>query len=195
MSSMAALLFLILPLILAGITNMIWMKLPLGQRWRVPMDQGRVLADGERLFGDNKTWKGFWGMVAASAGWLFFFECLARWFPQTFAGALFPFQDWSPGMGLIYGTIWGLFYVLFELPNSYLKRRLKIQPGQNGPGWLGRFFQILDQSDSVIGCLIGMRLFYPLSWPDALALLVIATGVHFLTNVALYVVGLKKQAG
>lgn len=195
MSSLGALLYLILPLVLAGITNMVWMKLPLGQQWRVPMDGGRLLADGERLFGDNKTWKGFWGMVGASAFWLFFFEQVGRLWPHTLAWSLFPFNQWYWGMGLIYGGIWGLFYVLFELPNSCLKRRLKIPPGQTVTGWTGRFFMVLDQSDSVLGCLIGLWLFYPLGWVDAVAILVLATGIHFLTNLLLYLVGLKKQAG
>jgi len=29
-----------------------------------PMDAGLILKDGKRLFGANKTWKGFFGMIA-----------------------------------------------------------------------------------------------------------------------------------
>ena len=53
----------------------------------------------------------------------------------------------------------------------------------------------MAQSDSVMGCLVGMLIFYVPSWQDALAILVLATGFHFLTNIALYLLGLKKQAG
>ena len=47
------------PVILAGIFNMIFCKLKILKSMQVPMDGGRVMRDGNRIFGDNKTWKGF----------------------------------------------------------------------------------------------------------------------------------------
>ena len=57
------------PVILAGILNMLFVKTSLYLRLRRPMDGGRTLWDGRRLFGDNKTWAGFfWYDPGGSAG-------------------------------------------------------------------------------------------------------------------------------
>lgn len=174
---------------------MVWMKLPLLQAWRVPMDRGRCWHDGRRILGDNKTWKGFVGMILVTALWLQVFELLAK--NQSWAAvlSLLPFTQWPGLLGWFYGAIWGLSYVLAELPNSFIKRRLGIEAGHEGPGRLGILFKFLDQSDSVLGCLLGMLVFYRPSWGDALAIFVLATGFHFLTNLLLFALGLKKQAG
>jgi Putative integral membrane protein DUF46. len=196
MSPISKLVFLILPVILAGVSNMIFMKRPILQSWRIPMDGGKVLADGERLFGDNKTWKGFVGMIIFMAFWMWMFEIWAKHSPAISELSLIPYTTFHfPFNGLFYGAIWGLGYVLAELPNSYLKRRMKIQPGKSAEGKYKLFFTILDQSDSVIGCLIFMRVFYAPSLIDSFMILIIASGFHYLTNVGLYFVGLKRQRG
>lgn len=193
MSPLPQLLYLILPLVLAGFSNMVWMKLPVLASLRVPIDQGRNWNDGRRIFGDNKTWKGFVGMMLVTALWLQVFALIDQVSPAARALALIPYRDW-PQLAWFYGGIWGFFYVLAELPNSFIKRRLDIRPGGEAPGWLGQLFKIVDQGDSVLGCLVGMLIFYVPSLPDALAILVLATGFHYLTNVLLYLLGLKKQA-
>lgn len=194
MSPLGQIAYLILPMVLAGISNMVWMKLPLLESWRVPMDGGRRWRDGRRIFGDNKTWKGFVGMIGVTALWLQIFAVLAALSPTARELSLMPFENWLP-WAWFYGAVWGLFYVLAELPNSFAKRRLNIAAGAEGQGCLGQFFKVLDQSDSVMGCLVGMLFFYVPSWQDALAILVLATGFHYLTNILLFVLGLKKQAG
>ena len=51
------------PAIIAGILNMIWCKLPICNVLHIPMDNGKNFLDHKRLFGDNKTWKGFLGYI------------------------------------------------------------------------------------------------------------------------------------
>ena len=70
MSPLPQLLFLIAILVCAGSTNMAFVKAPLLRGLSRPMDGGILLRDGKRLFGDNKTWKGFFGMIAITAVWL-----------------------------------------------------------------------------------------------------------------------------
>jgi len=195
MSSLSRLLWLIFPLVLAGISNMVWMKLPLCKGWQVPMDQGQNWRDGRRILGDSKTWKGFVGMIGVSAFWLQVFELLAKNFNWAADLSLIPFKTWVLPLGWFYGAIWGLSYVLAELPNSFIKRRLQIEAGKEGVGILGGVFKFVDQSDSVLGCLIGLLVFYTPTWWDALAIFFLATGFHFLTNLLLFMLGLKKQAG
>jgi len=165
--------FLILPCIIGAILNMVFVKLPVLPSWRVPMDGGKTLRDGNRLFGDNKTWKGFFGMIVLTA-----FAALLVWhgaFPYSF----------------LCGAWLGLAYVLFELPNSFVKRRLNLPPGQSG-GAVQTFF---DQADSVIGYLLFLPLIYPLSWQEALGVFVIATATHYLFNIILFHMKLRGQKG
>lgn len=194
MNTLADLLLLILPVVLAGVSNMVYVKLPVHRGLRVPMDGGRTWRDGRRLFGDNKTWKGFFGMIAFTAFWLGAFEALAGAVPQVARIAPFPFEAWRfPWNGWLFGAWWGLGYVLFELPNSFLKRRLGIPAGQNAPGGRGFLFGLLDQADSVIGCTIFLLFFFHPGWGMALGIVVVGTAVHYLTNVGLWMAGLKRQ--
>ena len=53
----------LMPTVLTGIANMVFCTLPLCRKLKRPIDNGQTLKDGERVFGDNKTWKGFIGYV------------------------------------------------------------------------------------------------------------------------------------
>lgn len=196
MSTLPQLLFLVAILVCAGATNMAFVKAPLLNGLSRPMDGGVLLRDGKRLFGDNKTWKGFFGMIAATAFWLAIAGWLAARYPGIQVLSLIPFVDprfplnaWSIGAML------GLVYVLAELPNSFLKRRIDIPPGENARGMKGLFCLIFDQADSVIGCVIVLLLFSVITWLDAIMLVVLGSLAHYLTNLGLFAVGLKKQAG
>ena len=50
-------------LILAGISNMIFVKTSLYKNHTYPIDGGKNFNDGKRILGDNKTYIGFMGMV------------------------------------------------------------------------------------------------------------------------------------
>ncbi len=190
------LIYLIAPIIFAGICNMIWMKLPVGNSLKVPMDRGLLLPDGKRLFGDNKTWKGFLGMIGLTSLWMGIFSLLAQYWATARELSLIPFGQFRfPFNAWFYGAIWGLAYVLAELPNSFVKRRINIAPGQQGRGIRGFAFALLDQADSVIGCLLVIPLFYRISLIDALMILFMATAFHYLINILLFYAGLKRNRG
>ena len=59
----------------------------------------------------------------------------------------------------VVNAVLGLGYVLGELPNSFAKRRVKIQPGKTIGGVLGALFFVLDQADSVIAA-IGLNIHF-----------------------------------
>lgn len=195
MSTLASVFLIILPVVLAGISNMVYVNLPVHEGLGAPMDGGRRWRDGGRILGDNKTWKGFLGMIVFTALWLGLFEVLAKTLEPVAGVAPFPFREWSfPLNGWLFGAWWGLGYVLFELPNSFVKRRLGIAPGQNASGLRGFAFGLVDQADSVVGCTLFLLAFYHPGWGTALMIVVVGTLVHYLTNVGLYVARLKKQA-
>jgi len=160
--------FLILPVILGAIFNMVFVKLPILKSWQIPMDGKKMFKDGRRIFGDNKTWKGFFGMIVLTA--------------------LFAWIFWG---NFWHGALLGFAYVLFELPNSFIKRRLNIQSGKSG-GIIQTFF---DQADSVIGLIIFLPFIYPITWQEAFGIFVIATATHYIFNVLLFYAKLKNQRG
>ena len=53
-----------LPLILSGIMNMVFVKKSkLYKKYNFPIDMHKTLKDGKRIFGDNKTAIGFISMI------------------------------------------------------------------------------------------------------------------------------------
>ena len=125
LAPIACALFLIAAFVLAGVAQTAWLGSRTSRRFAVPLDGARTFR-GRRIFGDNKTARGFLVMVPATgaAFWL-----LARlietrgplahglW-PLTLAGY------WWLGVAAGFG------FMLGELPNSFLKRQLGIPPGE-----------------------------------------------------------------
>jgi len=165
--------FLLLPAILGGVLNMVFVKLPILKSWQTPIDCGKTLKDGRRIFGDNKTWKGFFGMIALTA-----LTALLFWY-NTFQ------------YSYLLGAWLGLAYVLFELPNSFIKRRLNIQSGKNG-GVVQTFF---DQADSAIGYALFMLFIFPLTFIEWISIVLVATVTHYVFNILLYYLKLRGQKG
>lgn len=181
--------------IIAGILNSLWCSTPYMKFLKRPMDGGRVLADGQRIFGDNKTWKGFLGYLFLNM------LCMSLWGYLCKAAGLeaynfFYMDGGTPNtlpQNLLIGLLLGLGYGIFELPNSFLKRRLGIVPGKSVKGWTKVFFIFLDQADSVFGCVLVVCLFHPMS--PAFYLLYVAVGAftHILLNMMLYFLKLRKN--
>ncbi len=162
-----------LPAVTGAVLNMVFIKLPVLNALKIPMDGGKTLSDGKRIFGDNKTWKGFLGMIVLTG-----LSALLFW--RT------AFQN-----SFLCGAGFGFSYVLFELPNSFIKRRLNKPAGTNG-GFIQTFF---DQADSVIGCVLFLPLIYPLTIVEAAGIFVVATATHYVFNVLLFYLKLRNQKG
>lgn len=181
--------FLAAPLVGAGILHMACVKLRVLERLKVPIDGGRSWR-GARIFGDNKTWRGIVLMIGltilcygAQTLLVGRFEALARLTYYDYAAV----PVWWAG-GLL-----GLGYALAELPNSFLKRRLGIRSGKAGQGWLGRVFLVVDQADSVLGCLVFMAIYWVPPWTVFVGTLVTGTALHLLFNGLLRLAGLKRD--
>jgi hypothetical protein len=181
------------PAILSGILNMIWCKTGLLRLLKKPMDMGRNFTDGRRIFGDNKTWKGFlgylvfntifsviWGFVCSGAG----IDHLNFFYVDHDNTILF---------NILTGFLIGCGYALFELPNSFLKRRLDITPGKTTSGFWKYFFVFLDQADSVFGCALVVWLFYDLGIGLYLLYVLVGALTHIILNVLLYLAKLRKN--
>ncbi|EWY41750.1 CDP-diglyceride synthetase [Skermanella stibiiresistens SB22] len=89
----------------------------------------------------------------------------------------------------VYGLLYGLGYSLFELPNSFLKRQRDIRPGQAG----ALPHVLLDQADSVFGCLLMLYPFSRMSFTFVLAGVVFFTALHLAANYLLFLCKLRSE--
>lgn len=139
-----------------------------------------VIPISEKAFGKNKTLRGFVVLPFFSGLLVFLFSLLFGPFVDSF---LF---DTLIGLGL------GISYLLSELPNSYVKRRLKINNGEHSEKY--KLLQIfVDKSDSLIGMLIFYYLATPVEFITIIELYFIALLLSILTSVVLYSTKLKKS--
>ncbi|CCN81220.1 putative CDP-diglyceride synthetase [Vibrio nigripulchritudo SFn27] len=193
LETLNSVLYLLLPIVVAGLLNMVFLKLPLLKAIHIPMDGGRTYRDGKAWFGKNKTWKGFVGMVVFSALSFYFIGAWTAQSDHLLALSVIPYDQFSQLELLLLGASCGLGYVLFELPNSFIKRRCDVPPGGNIRGIKGALFNFFDQSDSVIGCLLFLMLFYRLDATIWIATFITATLVHYMMNIILYALKLKSS--
>lgn len=139
-------LYLAAPVFLAAVGHGFVLKFDWFKALKQPLDLGRTYK-GIRIFGDHKTWRGlalnlcFCLLGAGVQGRLQGAGFLPSWI------SLVDYQK----QGVEIGLLLGLGMTLGELPNSFLKRRLGIGPGQQGRGpWKVLFF-LFDQLDLALG--------------------------------------------
>ena len=141
------------------------------------MDFGKNFVDGRRVFGNNKTFRGFffgWG-VGLGVGLV--------------EGLVFGFQSFP----VLFSLLIPLGALLGDLTGAFIKRRLGIAPGGLLP--------IVDQVDFVVGALvfslplalIGWQMGVTAFWQVALTVLLITPPIHLFTNFLAYKVKLKKN--
>ncbi len=175
----------------AGFAHSWWLRSPRSQFLAIPLDGGKSWR-GRRLFGDNKTLRGFVVMVPATG--------LAFWglasSIEKFAGGLVAAGLW-PLTPVDYGWLglWtGFFFMAAELPNSFVKRQLDVAPGEAPRHPATRIVCfVLDRFDSVIGLLLSAAFFVATPWRLWLILLIGGSFVHWLFSVLLYFFGVKKR--
>ena len=184
----------LIPLILTGIFNMVFCSTALCKKLEKPLDCGKCLKDGKRLFGDNKTFKGLVGYVVIGIITTVFWGGINYLFPAIVEkNFIYVNHNNTVIYNVLIGALLGLAYAIFELPNSYLKRRFDVVPGKTSKGIMKYLFILLDQGDSVIGCVLVIVLVYPM--PVWMYLLYVLLGMvtHFVINIFLYIFKLRKN--
>jgi len=131
-----------------------------------PMDFGKNFFDGKRIFGENKTFRGFFfglavGVTVGLVEWILF--------------------NYPP----LFTLLSPLGALLGDLAAAFLKRRLGIPPGGLLP--------IIDQVDFVVGALLFSLPLAIIYWELALAVIIITPPIHLLTNFLAYKFKLKKN--
>ena len=93
----------------------------------------------------------------------------------------------------IIGAVLGLAYVVFELPNSFIKRRLKIKPGKTAKGIKGMIFFLIDQIDSIIGVTLVLCIWYKMTAFQFLLFVFLGAITHIVINLFLYYIKIRKN--
>lgn len=179
--------------VLSGIFNMVWCKLKILKKLNTPMDFGKNFIDGKRIFGDNKTWKGFVGYLLFNV--IFSVGLGLLWNALKITDMNFFYESMENNVinNLGIGILLGLGYSLFELPNSFIKRRLDIKPGKTINGIKKVIFVFLDQADSVFGCCLVVSLFYNMTLTFYMLYVLLGAITHILLNVLLYFMRLREN--
>jgi len=183
-------LVILLAMSAAGIAHTLWMRSAYSRVFDVPLDRGRMFR-GRRIFGDNKTVRGFMGIVPA-AGMAFALLGYAR-----DAGIVWLQPGlWGLSPGALFGLgVWaGLCFMAGELPNSFYKRQRGIAPGEvPAIGWERMLCLLVDRLDSTLAVLCGMSLVVGLHWQIWLAVLLLGPLVHLAFSALLCAVGVKAR--
>lgn len=154
-------------------------KIDFGRSWK-----------GKRIFGDGKSWRGFFGGALSGVlvglillGISYIFDPEGMWGYGPF---------WQ-NVGIIVCLAFGA--LLGDLTGAFIKRRLGMERGQKAP--------VLDQYDFVAGAFLVTALFFP-DWIYAnyiegwhiaalIFILVLMFSIHRVVNIAAYKMGLKKE--
>jgi len=183
-------LFLTVAFIVAGLAHSAWLRAPASRRLLLPVDGGARFR-GKRVFGDNKTVRGFVVMVPAAATSFALFHVLVSRAAQSLAGDLWRLD--TAGYAAL-GAWAGLGFMLGELPNSFVKRQLDVAPGMAPPSRMGTALVFLvDRLDSIIGMLVAVSLVVPTPWMTWAYVLLIGPGIHLAFSALLYRIGVKAR--
>src|SRR5713101_7307596 len=124
-----------------------------------PLDGGRKFLDEQPIFGSHKTVRGLVaGILAGSV--------------LGAAESLFDPRLFVAGFMIAIGAVLG------DLLGAFVKRRLKIKPGNQ--------FPIVDQLDFVLGGLAVGLFFFPMSLLSILAVVLVTPPIHLGTNYGAY---------
>ena len=178
-------LYMALPVMMAAAAHVVVIRYDLLWRLKVPIDLGWTIR-GRRVFGNNKTWRGALVMIAGSSA--------AMTLQQRLRLPSLELFDYGRVNAGLCGGLLGLGFVLGELPNSFLKRRCGIRPGKQAEGAKYWLCTLLDQVDSVVGCLLLLAIVWLPPWEVLVMALVLCSLVHIAFNLVFVWMGLKGRA-
>jgi len=182
-------LFLIVAFVLAGLAHSAWLRSPVSRRLSIPLDGGARFR-GRRIFGDNKTIRGFVVMIPAAAA-AFGVLALAAGVSPTIRSGLW---DLTPAGYTVLGAWAALGFMLGELPNSFVKRQLDIGPGEAAGGRTAAIIGfVVDRLDSIVGMLAAVSVAVPTSRSTWLWVFVLGPAIHWSFSVLLYRLGVKAR--
>ena len=161
-----------IPLVLGNVLHMIIVKRNWFKSVAFPISR--------KIFGDTKTYRGVIVLPMLTG----LFALLSSYYFGPFEMSIA--YDSFVGFGL------GLAYILAELPNSYIKRRLGIANGAQSKKY--KYVQYFtDKADSLIGVLAFYFLATMISFETILVLFCIGLVIHVSISQLLVIIKIKKK--
>jgi hypothetical protein len=124
-----------------------------------------------QLFGANKTWRGFVFLPVTNG--------VLMWV-------------WAGDDGWWMGALLGFTYVLFELPNSLVKRRLGIPAGAEAENY-ALLFKLMDKTDSSLGVALVGSWMFSLGFLEGVLLFIVSVMVHMFFSWLLVIWRVKRR--
>jgi CDP-2,3-bis-(O-geranylgeranyl)-sn-glycerol synthase len=149
--------------------------------WNAPMDVGKTYR-GKRIFGSNKTWRGFITGTIAGLAW---FLVQMWWYQQSTYVQSFSPLDYGQSNALLIGMMISIGALIGDAVGSFFKRQLDVAPGQS---WFP-----YDQIDFIVGGMVSSLPFAILPWWVYVLTFPVWIGIHFVFNVLGYVFKLKDS--
>ena len=185
----------LLPVIITGIVNAVFCKSHLLDKLKIPIDCHKTLKDGQRVFGDHKTLKGFIGYIIFAVIFSVIFGLISTRVHWLERHNFFYFtHNNNVVFNFMLGSLLGFTWTLFELPNSFLKRRLKIAPGFTSKNnFMKILFVFLDQADSIFGVVLVIAIFHPIFITQYFLYVVVGALTHIALNYLLFLAKIRKR--
>jgi len=169
---------LILPIFTAGVLHMLAVKKDIFPGTKIPICCS--------LLGRNKTVRGMILMPIFTVFGTLLLYLINTFLPLSMRLAL------GYRQAVLLGILLGISYVLFELPNSFFKRRLGVPPGKS-PDRFKIIFRLLDRLDSTFGCLLVFYFFLGVEPATLGVLLVMGIIIHAATTNVLYLMRIREE--
>ena len=138
------LLWLAVGLFIAGVIEAFLWKTSVFQLLNFPIQT--------QWFGANKKWRGLISLPLAMLASVYLLHFIEKFIPNISQDAIL-FSDFNL---IEFGLLVGFVFNLSELPNSFIKRRLDIPPGDES----SKLFYVVDHIDSTYGVLILWYLYF-----------------------------------
>ncbi len=136
-------------------------------KWKHPIDLGRNFRDGRRIFGDGKTFEGFFIGVGAGTA--------VGWLPNVIHPLLTPIDAFVLSTAAMLGDLLGAF----------IKRRLCMPRGH--PAFP------LDQLDFILTAFLIVSFYREIPLWVILAAALVTPAIHRVTNYVAYLLRLKRE--
>ncbi|OPX59229.1 MAG: hypothetical protein A4E25_01274 [Methanobacterium sp. PtaB.Bin024] len=157
-----------------------------------PLDMGRSLKDGRRLFGDGVTWKGTIIGILIGTGIGLFQGIITGDVVQNLLmigdPGIFKLVQGTITLTMIQGMLLGLALssgaIIGDACGSFVKRRFKVERGHPVP--------LMDQLDFVVGALVFASLVVVIPLNLIITIIVISVFLHLGANIIAYLLGMKN---
>lgn len=175
------------PITFGGIIHSYAIKKNILPKFKIPIDFGKTI-NSKRVFGNNKTFRGFFIMIIAGGFWGLMLYFLGSAHNLDIVSGYYI----NPYNSVLLGGVLGLIYLLGELPNSFIKRRYNIADGKRTSGKYKRLSYFIDQADSSISVVIYL-LYIGIEPIKVFSVFVTGTLIHIIFDKALYALRVKQK--